>query len=120
MNSFLGDAAHPMSPFKGQGANQALLDAVAAAACIAKYSNISEAIAAYEHEMITRVKPKVDLSRERVAIFHDANVLNSDSFEYRGASKELLDKLKEKGVNYQAGEQIESLIVKEMKSLKLI
>jgi len=46
--------------------------------------------------------------------------LNSDSFEYRGASKELLDKLKEKGVNYQAGEQIESLIVKEMKSLKLI
>lgn len=47
---YLGDAAHAMSPQLGQGANLALVDAMALAACIDADPNIRSALHRFEHE----------------------------------------------------------------------
>jgi len=74
--TIVGDAAHPMSPFKGQGANQALDDAWALARALHAHANIVEAFAAYERDMIVRVRPKVLASRTAVYFLHSPKALD--------------------------------------------
>ena len=83
--TLLGDAAHPMSPFKGQGANQALLDALSLARSITTNYNKhkpfkktglrNEVIASYELEMIHRSSVKVKASAMAVEFLHSNKVL---------------------------------------------
>lgn len=83
--TLIGDAAHPMSPFKGQGANQALLDALALARKILKacrpQSQWKEAgirksvLTDFEAEMLERSAKKVRDSARAVALLHSKNVL---------------------------------------------
>ncbi len=83
--TLIGDAAHPMSPFKGQGANQALLDALALARGITKgcrpLSNWREAgirksvLTEFEEEMLARSAGKVKDSAEAVKLLHSKVVL---------------------------------------------
>lgn len=78
--TLLGDAAHPMSPFKGQGANQALLDALALARGISKgcrpksywrESGIRESVLTeFESEMLKRSATKVKDSAEAAQFLH--------------------------------------------------
>ncbi len=87
--TLIGDAAHPMSPFKGQGANQALLDALSLARAIArgcrtsqwKTSGIRESVLnEFELEMLGRSAVKVKDSAEAAALLHSEIVLHeSDS-----------------------------------------
>ncbi len=84
--TLIGDAAHPMSPFKGQGANQAILDALSLAKNISKglssvstWQNVDmrkQILTGFETEMLTRSASKVKGSRTAVAILHSKAALD--------------------------------------------
>jgi 2-polyprenyl-6-methoxyphenol hydroxylase-like FAD-dependent oxidoreductase len=61
--TLLGDAAHPMKPNLGQGAAQALEDAVVLASCVAGRGDPEEALRAYERRRARRANAVVRASR---------------------------------------------------------
>lgn len=83
--TLIGDAAHPMSPFKGQGANQALLDALALARKISiactpsskwRETGLREVVlTGFEEEMLARSSSKVKDSAEAAELLHSKSVL---------------------------------------------
>ena len=83
--TLIGDAAHPMSPFKGQGANQALLDALALARGIKKGCKPSSqwreagirnsVLTEFESDMLKRSAIKVKDSAEAAQFLHSDIVL---------------------------------------------
>ena len=62
--TLLGDAAHPMKPNIGQGAAQALEDAVVLGSCIAEGANPEEVLRAYERRRVRRANSVVRASRQ--------------------------------------------------------
>lgn len=84
--TLIGDAAHPMSPFKGQGANQALLDALALARGITKgcrplshwrKAGVRESVLTeFESEMLERSAVKVKDSADAAQFLHSEIVLH--------------------------------------------
>ncbi len=84
--TLIGDAAHPMSPFKGQGANQALLDALSLARKISRGCRVASewrkigvresVLTEFESEMLERSASKVKDSAEAAQFLHSEIVLH--------------------------------------------
>lgn len=70
--TLIGDAAHPMSPFQGQGGNLALVDAVDLAGALdgVDSRDAVSAVRHFETSMLARSRPAVLRSREATRAFH--------------------------------------------------
>ena len=77
--TLIGDAAHPMTPFKAQGANQAVADAVLLARCLSEHvrtqgenaaKGIDAALPVFEKRMLARSSRVVRASREKAREMH--------------------------------------------------
>ncbi|MDW8258764.1 MAG: FAD-dependent monooxygenase [Gammaproteobacteria bacterium] len=72
--TLLGDAAHPMLPFLGQGAAMGLEDAIVLARAIAAADSIDAALRRYEAARLERTTFVMLKSRETAKIYHSGDL----------------------------------------------
>lgn len=103
----VGDACHPMSMFKGQGANQALQDGPLLASwlqrdgAVATSRNLYTRLKCFEREMVARTSSKVQASREAAVHLHSPAVLADECGVEgvpAGLMREVLGRLRSEGV----------------------
>eukprot|EP00980_Cylindrotheca_fusiformis_P003489 scaffold781_cov132-Cylindrotheca_fusiformis.AAC.8 len=108
----IGDALHSMSPFKGQGANQALKDGPLLAHWLQKAS-IDSAITSFWREVVQRTAPVVEASRRAARELHTKEVLH-DNHEFAGLKPDcvtsFLSQLKNERVGANLGAKLDEAV----------
>jgi 2-polyprenyl-6-methoxyphenol hydroxylase-like FAD-dependent oxidoreductase len=75
--TIIGDAAHLMPPFAGEGVNMAMLDAVELSECLLSddFANTHDAIAAYEEQMRKRGSEIAQISMDSTEVLHSPKAI---------------------------------------------
>lgn len=71
--TLIGDAAHLMSPFAGEGVNLAMLDATELALSIVAHQDLSAAVQAYEEKMYKYTSESAKMSDDNLALCFGEN-----------------------------------------------
>lgn len=119
----IGDACHPMSMFKGQGANQALMDGPLLASWLSKESvaggkklslSLSQRLQNFEREMVARSSPKVQASHEANNLLHSPEVLQVE-YGFEGIDPKLsailLEEVEKNEITSSLGENLETTVI---------
>lgn len=75
--TMLGDAAHLMPPYAGEGVNMAMLDALELSERLTgDFGNLGDAIKSYETNMLTRAAEVIEVTLEQTAALHSPHSLS--------------------------------------------
>jgi salicylate hydroxylase len=80
--TLLGDACHATLPYVGQGANQAIEDAIYLADCLQRHENYSNAYQDYYDKRFPRTKKVVEFAGFMHKLYHSENWLVHKALEF--------------------------------------
>jgi 2-polyprenyl-6-methoxyphenol hydroxylase-like FAD-dependent oxidoreductase len=87
----LGDAAHLMPPYAGEGVNMAMLDALELSECLTngQYPDLKTAIANFEKQMCSRAEKITTITLKQMQMLHSPNAIKNLLDLFNGLNDQL-------------------------------